>query len=501
LLSFYKFEDVNTFNNIIIKCLLLLIIVCCNCLLLPNKTLAQPITFEKYYDYGYAEDGYCVQQTSDGGYIIAGRQGITFGVSKILLIKTDSFGQVIWYKLIGGSNFEHAYFVQQTSDGGYILTGEATGSAPNDYDVYLVKTDSNGDTVWTKKYGSTVYEHGWSVQQTTDGGYIIAGERENAAYLIKTDLNGDSLWTKTFIPIGSGSAAAYSVQQTNDNGFILTGTADFIGSGNDVYLIKTDSLGDTLWTKIYGGVNWDRGQSVQQTNDNGYIIAGYTASFGAGSYDVYLIKTNSNGDTLWTKTFGGIQDDAGKSVQSTSDAGYIIGGYTYSFGAGNYDVYLIKTNSNGDTLWTKTFGGIESDNGYFVRQTSDGGYITTGVNSSYCLTCVYLIKTDSTGYAPTGINNILTSALKGSRVYPNPATSFLNIELFGMEQRIWNIEVVIYDHLGRETKRMEEIPINVHSDNILRIRVERDYLAGGMYFFQISSMSRVLATGKMIVQD
>jgi hypothetical protein len=177
-----------------------------------------------------------------------------------------------------------------------------------------------------------------------------------------------------------------------------------LGGYEDVYIIKTDASGDTLWTRTYGGTSDDAAYSVQQTSDGGYIVAGTTSSFGAGGEDVYLIKTDVAGDTLWAKTYGGIHNDDGYSIQQTSDGGFIVAGQTNSFGSGGYDVYLIKTNAYGDTLWTRTCGGADDDCGQSVQQTSDGGYVIAGETYSEAGGYdVYLIKTDDSGYV--GVEN------------------------------------------------------------------------------------------------
>jgi len=192
------------------------------------------------------------------------------------------------------------------------------------------------------------------------------------------------------------NASANSVQQTTDGGYIVAGYTTSFGAGvSDIYLIKTDASGTTLWTKTYGGTDYESANSVQQTFDGGYIVAGFTASFGAGSSDVYLIRTNSSGDSLWTRTYGGISGEAGNSVQQTTDSGYIVAGYTVSFGAGSDDAYLIRTNSSGDTLWTRTYGGPFDEVATSVQQTSDEGYIMAGRTYSFGAggSDVHLMKT------------------------------------------------------------------------------------------------------------
>jgi hypothetical protein len=294
-------------------------------------------------------------------------------------------------------------------DGGYIVTGYIWPHGAGSADVWLVKTDANGDTSWTRTFGGEGDDAGNSVQQTQDGGYVIAGTTysygagQGDVWFIKVDADGSLAWCKTFGGVSYDEGE--SVQQTQDGGYIIAGTTWSYGAGwHDVWLIRTDAAGDTVWTRTFGGAQEDWGGSVQQTRDGGYVIVGGTMSHGAGSADVWLVKTDANGDTSWTRTFGGEGDDAGNSVQQTQDGGYIVTGYTRSYGAGGYDVWLIKTDANGDTAWTRTFGGSSDDEGYSVQPTSDGGYIIAGCTGSFGAGGydVWLIKTDAEGRVDEG---------------------------------------------------------------------------------------------------
>jgi predicted secreted protein len=332
------------------------------------------------------EEGRSVQQTDDGGYIITGyTNSYGAGGYDIWLIKADSNGTKEWDETFGGVEDDKAYSVQQTSDGGYIITGFTYSFGAGGYDVWLIKTDSNGAKEWDETFGGTNFDEGFCVQQTTDGGYIITGRTSSYGagghdiWLIKTDSNGIEEWNETYG--GPLYDYGYSVQQTIDGGYIIAG---FSGSGHfDVWLIKTDSNGLKKWDKIFGGIACDGAYSVQQTTDGGYILVGITSSYGAGGSDAWLIKTDSDGDKEWDEFFGGTDVDVGFSVQQTSDEGYIITGYIFTYSTQNYDAWLVKTDSDGYKEWDNTFGDTDVDAGNFGQQTADGGYIITGRTDSY----------------------------------------------------------------------------------------------------------------------
>ena len=346
-------------------------------------------------DYGYS-----VQVTGDGGYILTGSTGsFDAGWEDVYLVKTDSLGVEEWSKTFGGTEQDYGYSVQVTGDGGYIIAGTTSSFGAGGSAVYLVKTDSSGNLEWEKTFGGADGASGHSVQVTGDGGYIIAGRMRfyqvtgDDVYLVKTDSNGILEWEQTYG--GTGSDYGRSVQVTSDGGYIVAGDTRSFGTGQeDVYLVKTDSLGVEEWSKTFGGDTIDVGYSVQVTGDGGYIIAGNTASFGAGGLDYYLVKTDSLGVEEWSKTFGGTERDEGYSVQVTDDGGYIIAGHTWSFGAGGVDVYLVKTDFLGVEEWSKTYGTQDGDYGYSVQVTGDGGYIIAGNTFHFWWdnSEVYLIK-------------------------------------------------------------------------------------------------------------
>lgn len=390
------------------------------------------IIFQKAYGLNGGDLGYCVRQTSDGGYIITGKVRISGSVSHddLYLIKTDANGDTLWTRIYGKTTTnEVGYCVRQTLDGGYIVTGNAYTAAG--INVYLIKTNAGGDTLWTRTFGGTAADQGYDVRQTNDGGYIITGRTSSFGsgpdnvYLLKTDANGILTWTKTYG--GPNPDYGNAVQQTADGGYIIGGvTYSFPPGDKNAYLIKTDTAGNLSWSKTFGGTADDDASAVQQTSDNGYILAGGTESSGSGGADVYLIKTDANGDTLWTKALGGTSYENGAGVQQTTDGGYIICGKTSSFGVGSTAVYLVKTDLGGNVIWSKTYGGAGSfqDVAYSVQQTADHGYVLTGFVTSFGVASdVYLIKTDSSGNTACNHGNPATILSATSTSVGNPSTT------------------------------------------------------------------------------
>jgi len=335
-------------------------------------------------------------------------------------------------KAIGGPESEEGNSLIQTSDGGYAIAGFTTSFGAGKEDVYVVKLDANGNLQWTKTIGGPEYDWGNSLIQTSDGGYVIAGYTTSFGagkadvYLVKLDAKGNLQWTKTIG--GPEGEAGFSLIQTSDDGYAIAGIiiSFDLEEGDiydDVYVVKLDANGNLQWTKTIGGESWDWGYSLLQTSDGGYAIAGSTQSFGAGLSDAYLVKLDANGNLQWTKTIGGPKSESGRSLIQTSDGGYAITGFTYSFGAGKKDVYVVKLDANGNLQWTKTIGGENDDEGFSLIQTSDGGYAIAGYTSSFGAgeTDVYVIKLDKNGDACCAVSQTSQVGSGGTLSSPTPS--------------------------------------------------------------------------------
>ena len=401
---------------------------------------------QTYFANTYGTSGYeraeSVRQTSDGGYIVTGSQG-TAGNYDIWLIKLDQNGDTTWTKTYGGTDEDVAYDVKQTTDGGYILAGYTKNYGPGAYAVYLIKTKANGDTSWTKAYGGSSWDYGRAVTQTSDGGYAIVGETWSFSngvydiYVIKTDSLGDTVWTNNYG--GANYDYGYSIEQTTDNGYIIGGhTENYGAQGFDMYLLKLSSTGIEEWGKVYGGSANDKGYSAVQTFEGGYAIAGLYRS---ASNDIYIVKTNSSGTEEWNQVFDESPDDIAYSIEQTSDSGYVVAGYVNNVISGNSldDLYLLKTDPSGNKEWAKYMGGTGTDKGASASQTTDNGYIVCGFtkssgsgNEDY-----YVIRTNSSGtlsaQCDTAVANFNYSAISSFKYDFTSTSSFATSYLWDFD--------------------------------------------------------------------
>ncbi len=372
---------------------------------------APSIAWQKSLGGTNQEYGYCIRQTTDGGYIIVGESvspvgGMitnNYGSYDCWVVKLDNTGVIQWQKSLGGSDYDRASAVQQTADGGFIIVG-MTYSNNFDVighyggsDVWVVKLSNSGVLEWQKALGGSTTDEGFSIQQTADGGYILCGyafstngavTTSPGGWIVKLNTTGAIQWQK-----GIGNYMN-CIQQTADGGYIAAGYSNGPLGGTDYHVVKLNSSGATQWQKYYGGTSSDAAYYIQQTTDGGYIVAGETNSSNTdvtqnnGSYDFWLLRLNSLGELQWQKALGGSSFDYAKSVQQTSDGGFVACGKTNSNNGlvsgnrGDEDYWVVKLDNSGTLLWQKTLGGSGTDWGQSIQQTSDGGYIVAGTTGS-----------------------------------------------------------------------------------------------------------------------
>jgi hypothetical protein len=347
------------------------------------------ILWNRTYGGAMEDCAYSAIQTPDGGFALAG-YACSFGAggADFWLVKTGYLGNMQWNKTYGGPGNDEAHSITQTPDGGYAILGTTDSFGAGGSDFWLVKTDSSGNMLWNKTYGDASNDDGWSIKETVDGNLLLAGWTASFGmgsgdfWLVKTDQYGNELWNKTYG--GAFFDFANCVQQTSDGGYVLAGsTYSFGAAGSDFWLVKTDDAGNEQWNKTYGGPSNDYGFSVVQTLDGKYAIVGSTSSFGAGVYDFWLVKTDQFGNMLWNKTYGEIGYDEAWAVIQTGDHGFILAGWTESFGAGKSDCWLIATDESGNPQWNVTWGGADYDYAYSALQCSDGSFILAGETQSF----------------------------------------------------------------------------------------------------------------------
>lgn len=389
-----------------------------------NREITAQTTFYATYDKGSNGGGSDLHQTPDGGFIRAltdySGSG-PFGGSDSYLQKTDAAGNTQWSKYYGGAGADEVFSLDITNDGGYIMGSYSTSFATGVW--HVVKTNATGNVQWSDSYcncGTGLIDE---IKQISGGGYIIAGHNSYNFYLVKIDNTGTEVWDNLYTK--AGSDIIYGVEETTDGGFIFGGIVDWsVTVSSNIAIGKTNSVGTTLWMKKYEiGGNVDQLMDIKQTPDGGYIIAGYTNSAGAGGHDGLLIKVDSLGSVEWSNSYGGANHEYFYGMDLTSDGGYILNGYTTSFGLGGVDHWLSKIDATGAIEWSHAFGDANSDFGWKgIEQTTDGGYILGGNT----LVGPVLIKTNEQGYAECNVMDItpLVTTTNLSPIVTDPSASF-----------------------------------------------------------------------------
>jgi hypothetical protein len=452
---------------------------------------AQVVKFQKVYGNSGYEYGYSAIQTYDKGYAIAGAtSSFGNGNTDAYLLKVDSLGVIQFHKMYGGVNIDQAYCIKQTADSGLIMAGYTNSFGNGGYDIYINKTDAFGNVSWSKTYGGTNWDFAYSIQQTTDGGYIIAGGTSSYGngnedmYLVKINATGDTSWTKTYGGIEDDEAR--SVKQTKDGGYILTGFTKSVGDiMGDIYTVKTNSSGDTLWTYTYKGVKEDFSFDIIESIYGKYIIAGKTKSNNTGDFDGVTIELSLSGKFITIDYWGGSKEDGIQSITQSPSGRIAVAGYTASYGLGGTDFLLYLINPFG----SGTYGKGDMEKAFSINKTSDGGYIMCGTSNSFSsFDHIYLVKTDSNGVSSGNIINVITNIKAYSKdrsnytVYPNPTKDKITINTInGIKIKT----ITIKDILGKT------LPIPLITFNPDKIEVDCSSLKNGMYFINIVNNNRI----------
>ncbi|UCD05574.1 MAG: T9SS type A sorting domain-containing protein [candidate division WOR-3 bacterium] len=463
---------------------------------------------------GDVDDGKSIKQTSDGGYIITGAcvpDGLV-SHADVLLLKTDSVGSIQWVTSFGIEFMDEGLSVDQTFDGGYIIGGRAllvTGPNPysdNQSDIWLVKTDSNGDTVWTQTYGGIGHDYCTWVGQTADSGYVVCGTMNSGrsypptcfleytqsatecAFLMKTDPMGQIVWTKTY---AIGSYGNYA-RQTDDGGYILTGIR-VSNDQPDIYLVKTDSVGDTLWTRTIGaGDSLEFGKTLQIIPD-GYVIGGHIGPMPLAGVDGLVVRTDLSGNVLWMNSYGDSLSDVINSIEVAPDGGFLLFGNTNClFHVHSGNMWIFGVDAQGIPLWQRTYDFALNDYCWSSITTSDGCYAVAGYLG-------YIFGGDlwqaKIGIEP-GIEEGSDKNTQGILLanYPNPFSVSTEIHYVVSQPNFISIE--IYDALGRKINTLvnEFCDVGEYSVNF-----DASNIPGGVYFCGLRVGGNVVKSTRMLL--
>ena len=432
-------------------------------------------------------------ESVDSGYVIVGATTIESS-EDLWIFRTDKDGNLTWSKTYGTKEYvEMARCIKKTLDDNYIVCGTRIVPPLGIGDIWLLKFDTNGDTLWTKNYSLPgISTMGWSVDLTGDGGFIILGVTASTAdlglILVKTNSLGEILWTRHFEQIADYEGH-YVVLETFDNNYILIST-----SLNDILLLKIDSNGELLWSNNYGGNGMEAGGCVLETSDSGYIVTGYAnPPISQYQHDLWVFKTNSSGEIIWSKTYGTQFNESGSWVIESTDNGYFIVGERQQANSPWLDIWLLKINSFGDTLWTKTLGGEETETAFSLMKTSENELLILGWSTSFGFSDVWLIKLEEDPVNIEDEKRFVSNYYSLFQNYPNPFNHVTTINY--QIPKTGFVTLKIYDVLGKEVATF------VNEDKLAgeyEVDFDATNLPSGVYFYQLTTGDFV-QTKKMIL--
>ena len=369
---------------------------------------------------------YSVAPTEDNGCIAVGYYSWPLCDKDLYINKNTASGRRLVRKTIGGNSDDVGYSIIQTSDGGFLAVGYTESYGMGGKDIYMVKTDSECNTSWTKNYGGTMDDCALGVIQTSDGGYAITGyydaDTVGNLFLMKTDSNGNEEWTEFYLNHARGKAITQSA-----DGYIITGyLADGELGREDIVLLKTNFEGDSLWLKTYGGTYSDIGTSLLETDEDSEILVASTSmSFGIPIFtSIYIMKTDSEGDTIWTRTKGGMGDYTANSIDMKLNGNLLITGSIEQ--SGEIDLYLYETDYSGDSIDAKIYSTLGTDIGYQAIQLADTGVVIAGKTTMNGDNDFWILKIGGDLYTQIDESGTLPQS-KEIYAYPNPFNSSVNI--------------------------------------------------------------------------
>ncbi len=427
-----------------------------------------------------------VEQLPDNGYILCGSWN-----DDLMLMRTNDQGDSIWTKIYGSTGDDCGFAVKQTEDGGFVAVGLR---ATQNGDIWILKTDADGDTLWTKTYGGTQDDIGFCVLQTDDGGYVVYGQTESlggiyGTWLLRTDSLGDTLWTRVYEDFAAGPGVSF--HQTDDGGYVFA-TSKLNSIAYEAYLLKTDSIGNPAWTRRYSGLGSEAFCSLTPTADGGYVAAGYTGQIGSLIQDAWILKANSAGDSLWAFVYGGPGHEEFRSVKQTTDGGYIVGGAKSLFPFAQSFVWLMKLGAGGDSAWARIWSGGDAAECSAVDLCDDGGYILAG--SAFLFETyddAWLLKTEPDIGIDENAGSTIHNTVYDLSVSPNPFSHRADIRYQITDNRTTegsiDVDIRIYDASGRQVRRFEQVSIIGRQSSVLWDGTDEAHrrLGSGVYLCEL----------------